>query len=140
MCGRVARYLRMCGHNTAYALDRGVEADEAVLALAESEDRTVVTRDAALADRAEAAILLAGREVTDQLRELKAAGVDVTIAATPAFCGRCNGPLEPVAPNRTLPDYVPDDLEEDVYRCRECGQLFWRGSHWDDVRATLASL
>lgn len=140
MCGRVARYLRMCGHDAAYALDRDVEADEAVQALAAAEGRIVVTRDAALAARAEDAILLTGREVTEQLRELRDAGVDVTIATTPAFCGRCNGPLEPVAPDQPLPDYVPEDLEGDVYRCRECGQFFWQGSHWDDVRETLASL
>ena len=30
MLGKLATYLRMCGHDAAYALDRGVEADDAV--------------------------------------------------------------------------------------------------------------
>ena len=45
MCGKLATYLRMCGHDTAYALDRGVEDDDALLAIAEAEGRTPVTRD-----------------------------------------------------------------------------------------------
>lgn len=45
MCGGLTSYLRMCGHDTVYALDRGVEADDRLLAIAHEEDRTLVTRD-----------------------------------------------------------------------------------------------
>lgn len=140
MCGRLARYLRMCGHDAAYALDRDVESDAAVARLARAEDRTLVTRDEALATRVEDAILLTGREVADQLRELRDRGVDVSIADEPAYCGQCNGTLRIVPPEVRLPDYVPDGFDGDVYRCERCGQFFWRGSHWDDVREMLASL
>jgi len=34
----------MCNHDTAYAGDRGLEADDALLAVARDEERTVVTR------------------------------------------------------------------------------------------------
>jgi uncharacterized protein with PIN domain len=40
----LATYLRMCGHDAAYALDRGVEADDALLELARIEERRLVTR------------------------------------------------------------------------------------------------
>jgi len=37
MCGKLARYLRMCGYDAAYTLDRGLEDDEAILAVAAEE-------------------------------------------------------------------------------------------------------
>jgi hypothetical protein len=58
MCGKLATYLRMCGHDTASALDRGVECDDELAGLAREENRTLLTRDTALACRVEEAILL----------------------------------------------------------------------------------
>lgn len=140
MLGTPARLLRMCGHDAAYVLDRGVEDDDAVLAWARDEGRTVVTRDAALAARADDAVLVESLDVDDQLRELAAAGVDLSLDERPARCGACNGPLVRVPPDAAVPDDVPDPAEVDVYRCTECGQQFWKGSHWANVRARLAAL
>ncbi|MFC7155606.1 Mut7-C RNAse domain-containing protein [Halomarina halobia] len=140
MCGGVVSYLRMCGHDAAYALDRGVEADRDLLALARDEGRTLVTRDVRLADRADDAILLESRDVREQLAELLTAGVPLALDERPSVCGRCNGPLERVPEGAPTPEYAPDPDGEAVWRCRECGQCFWRGSHWDDVRATLEEL
>ncbi len=140
MCGRLVPYLRMCGHDTAYAGDRGLEADADVLAVADAEERTVLTRDVELASRAASSILLDARDVTGQLEALAAAGVDLTLPAAPTRCGACNGPLVPVDPADSTPEYAPDPSDESTWRCRECGQHFWRGSHWERVRRTLASL
>ncbi|MFB6172647.1 MAG: Mut7-C RNAse domain-containing protein [Haloarculaceae archaeon] len=140
MCGKLAVYLRMCGHDAAYALDRDVEADDCVLALARAEDRTLVTRDVELAARADGSILLRSRDVHEQLRALRDAGVALTPSETPERCGRCNARLVPVASDAETPAYAPDPAETPTWRCPACGQHFWRGSHWDDVRATLAAL
>lgn len=141
MLGNLATYLRLCGHDTLYALDRDVEADDAVLALATGEHRSLVTRDAHLATQAERSILLRERETEPQLRELAAAGVDLTPAAEPVHCGRCNGRLARVeaADAADRPEYVPDDAAP-VWRCRDCGQRFWKGSHWDRMAATLSDV
>lgn len=138
MCGGLIAYLRMCNHDTAYAGDRGLEADDAVLAAARDEDRTIVTRDVELADRAAASISLESRDVEAQLAELAAAGVDLSLAADPAFCGRCNGPLDRIDSDASTPEYAPDPAETEIWVCRDCGQYFWRGSHWDRVAETLS--
>ncbi|MFB6301448.1 MAG: DUF5615 family PIN-like protein [Haloferacaceae archaeon] len=141
MLGSLATYLRMCGHDAAYALDRGVEADDRVLALAREEDRLLVTRDAALAARAgDRGLLVESKDVLDQLRDLRTAGIDVSLPDRPRRCGACNGPLDPVPADGETPAYAPDPAETDCFRCRDCGQMFWRGSHWADVRERLASL
>ena len=108
MLGKLATYLRMCGHDAAYALDResaddggkgagagedrsgreagndgesevtGIENDDALLALAREEDRRLVTRNADLAARADDTLLVSATDVDEQLRELGAAGVDLS--------------------------------------------------------------
>ena len=138
MLGKLARYLRMCGYDAAYALDRDVEADDDLLSLVAAERRRLVTRDRQLAARAPGGVLVRSREVLDQLRELRAAGFDLSLADRPTRCGRCNGPVAAVERGDS-PEYVPDDADP-VWRCRECGQYFWKGSHWDDVRSRLDSL
>jgi len=137
MLGKLARYLRMCGYDTAYTLDRDVESDAAIGDLARHENRTLVTRDADLAARTAGAILLTEREIEAQLRELGAAGVSLSLPETPTRCGRCNGVLARVDDGSPTPDDVPEPSETGVWRCERCGQYFWKGSHWDDVRERL---
>ncbi|MFC4407033.1 Mut7-C RNAse domain-containing protein [Haloarchaeobius iranensis] len=141
MLGNLATYLRLCGHDTLYALDRDVEADDAVLELATEEDRSLITRDEQLAAHAEQSVLLGHRETEPQLRELDAAGVDLAPVAEPVHCGRCNGRLARIETGDSDdgPEYVPDDAAP-VWRCRDCGQRFWKGSHWDRMAATLADV
>ncbi|UPV76233.1 Mut7-C RNAse domain-containing protein [Halorussus limi] len=138
MLGKLATYLRMCGYDAAYALDRGVEADSKLLALAESEDRLLVTRDVELAERADG-LLLASKPVTDQLRELADAGFALELSE-PARCAECNGELVAVGEDASTPEYAPDSAEIRVWRCPDCGQYFWKGSHWESVEATLREL
>ena len=140
MLGKLARYLRMWGYDAAYALDRGVEADDDLLVVATEENRTLLTRDRQLATRAPRGVRIDSREVTDQLRELRRAGFELSLAGEPARCGRCNGPVEPVDASGSVPDYAPDPSETPCYRCRDCGQVFWKGSHWEDVRERIDGL
>ena len=137
MLGKLARYLRMCGHDTAYALDRGVEDDDEIRRLARADDRRLLTRDADLAARTDGALELSAKCIEGQLRELADAGVRLSLPETPRRCGRCNGRLDPVSETATTPDSAPTPTETDVWRCERCGQHFWKGSHWDDVAGTI---
>lgn len=136
---RLVPYLRFCGHDAASAVDRGIETDDEILGVAREERRTVVTRDAALARRADG-IHVAQGELDDRLRSLRAAGVDLTLAEWPSRCGRCNGPLVALGPDEAVPDYAPNGDEFERWRCEDCGQVFWRGGHWARVRERLTEL
>jgi uncharacterized protein with PIN domain len=139
MLGKLTTYLRMCGYDAAYALDRGIEADDDLLALGKSEGRLLVTRDSQLALRGDG-LLLETKDVTDQLRELAEAGFDLELSE-PTRCANCNGELVEVAEGEnSTPEYAPDPAEMQVWRCPECGQHFWKGSHWESVEETLAGL
>lgn len=132
MLGKLATLLRMAGWDTAYALDRGVEADGEILAETTREDRTLVTRDRQLADRADESVLLRTTDVEEQVAELREQGFTIELDQ-PRRCSACNGRLAPISPGSQTPDDVPAPDDVDVWRCEECGQYFWEGSHWDDV-------
>ena len=140
MLGKLASYLRMCGYDAAYALDRGVEADAELLDLARAEGRTLLTRDVGLSRRADRSVLLRERDPVAQLRELRAAGIPLDLDERPSRCGRCNGRVERVPDGVETPDYAPDLSKTAQWRCVDCGRVFWKGSHWDRVRETLAGL
>jgi uncharacterized protein with PIN domain len=137
MLGKLAVYLRMCGYDAADAGDRGVEADDRLRRLAAAEDRRLLTRDRALAARTDGAVLLTEQDVVDQLAELRTAGFALALDETPARCGRCNGAVEAVPPGAPTPDYAPSPAATDCWRCPDCGQVFWKGSHWDRVARAL---
>ena len=140
MCGTLTSYLRMCGYDTAYAGDLGVENDDRLRSVAREEGRTLVTRDVSLAGRAESAVLLTAHGTVEQLRELRGAGVRLELAEQPSRCGRCNGAVEPVPAGADRPEYAPSADEFDCWRCVECGQFFWKGSHWKRVEKTINEL
>jgi uncharacterized protein with PIN domain len=140
MVGKLATYLRMCDYDAAYTLDAGIEDDDAKLSRAREEGRTLLTRSRALAASADDAILLTSREVEDQLQELADAGFALSLAEEPSRCGVCNGRVDRVAPDQRTPEYAPDSAEVAVWRCVECGQHFWQGSHWDDVAERLGEV
>ncbi|MFB6085421.1 MAG: Mut7-C RNAse domain-containing protein [Halodesulfurarchaeum sp.] len=141
MLGGLVSTLRMVGYDTAYALDRGIERDEAILELAEREDRLLLTRDREVASAADASLLLTETEPLEQLRELAEAGFVLELTE-PRRCSRCNGELERVAVESGAvdgPEQGPDPATEPVWTCQRCGQFYWKGSHWENLRKRLAT-
>ncbi len=140
MLGKLAVYLRLCGFDAAYAVDRGIEADDRIAETARQERRRLCTRDVELAGRVPNSILLVEREIDGQLAELRETGVELDVADPPKYCGRCNGELVPVASDAETPGYAPAPDEVDCFRCQECGQVFWKGSHYERMSETIESV
>jgi uncharacterized protein with PIN domain len=140
MLGSLVTYLRMCGHDTLYAPDEGLEADERLRERARAESRTILTRDRELAARSEDARLVESHDIEAQLGELVDAGLALELPETPRRCGACNGPVERVPEATSTPESTPSPAERAVWQCEHCGQLFWKGSHWEDVARRLAGI
>lgn len=137
--GGIRSILRMVGYDTVYALDRGVETDDAVLDIARGEDRVLITRNVELAAASKRSVLLSATEADDQLAELAGAGFALELD-DPTRCSRCNGVLERLEEDESGPIEGPDPADEPVWRCVDCGQCYWRGSHWADVETRLAAI
>ncbi|WP_138005045.1 Mut7-C RNAse domain-containing protein [Halalkalirubrum salinum] len=137
MFGTLVTYLRMCGYDTVYGPDIGVGADDRLRQIAKWTDRTLLTRDRELAERTDGSIFVASTALDEQLRSIAAAGVDLTLPAEPQYCGRCNGHVTRFCGD-SVPEYAPEDRR--LWACESCGQLFWKGSHWADVRDRLQAI
>src|SRR5262245_23478757 len=95
MLGRLARWLRALGYDTLYFRDA---PDRRLLALALTDQRRLLTRDAALARRARDAGLLVRAEALDaQIQEVTAAA-GLGACRVLSRCLECNAPLAAATP------------------------------------------
>jgi uncharacterized protein with PIN domain len=139
--GKLAAYLRMLGFDTLYRNDY---ADDALARLSSDERRILLTRDRDLLKRSAVShgYLLRATDPRAQLAEV-VRRFDLA-GSTAAFrrCLRCNGTLEPVAKEAIL-DRLPPKTRRDYdefARCAGCGRIYWKGSHYDDMRRRMEGL
>lgn len=136
--GRLARRLRLLGFDTAYRND----ADDADLA-AESvaQQRWLLTRDRGLLMRAAVThgYLVRATDPHEQVLEV-ARRFHLYGAVRPLTrCANCNGQLAPVAKadiDHLLEPGTRRDHDTFV-QCGDCGQVYWPGSHTDDLHAFI---
>jgi len=136
MLGRLARWLRLYGYDTLY----GVEDDDEILRVALAENRVLLTRDHALAKRAEKlgieSILLNSNSLGGQVEELRRFGVEFReLFPAKARCPKCNGPIRPVSKGEVkgrVPESVYERYDE-FYVCQNCGQVYWPGRQWREM-------
>ncbi|MFZ0892229.1 MAG: Mut7-C RNAse domain-containing protein [Thermoplasmata archaeon] len=137
MLGRLARYLRFLGYDTAYA--RGID-DPAIAERALREGRILVTRDRALAGRVPESILVASPELSEQLKTVKRAYPALRTQVRFERCTLCNGMLQSRDSSELTPLAIPDAVRSSgvpIYRCGECGHLYWEGSHTAEIRRRM---
>jgi uncharacterized protein with PIN domain len=138
--GTLARRLRLAGFDTAYSNDAG---DDELAAIAQRDGRALLTRDRALLRRRIVAHGYVVRETNpprqfaEVLRHFDAAG-----SARPfSRCVRCNGRLQEVPKASVARALLPRTREhhDRFWQCDRCGQLYWRGSHWEKLRRAVES-
>ena len=139
MLGRLARWLRILGHDVAYGphLRR-----RTLLACARQEGRLVLTRDTRLVRERNLPphLFIVSDHFREQLRQVAGA---VTLRGD-AFLGRCldcNRPLETVPRERAegkVPMYVWATQAE-FHSCGGCGRLYWPATHHAHMRQELAA-
>jgi uncharacterized protein with PIN domain len=144
MLGRLARWLRMLGYDTAY---EKVISDEALISRVVTEQRWLLTRDSYLVQRK----VLRGRHtlivsdhLQDQLRQLQSElHLDLDLSdKTASRCATCNSILI-VIPHEeatsTVPAYVAS-LHPRFVQCPNCGRIYWPGTHWTYMLTRLQDL
>lgn len=141
--GRLARRLRTLGLDADYDNDRD---DPELAALTAATGRVLLTRDRGLLMRSE---VVHGALVRSDVADDQALEVvrRFPLELAPfTRCVTCNGPLAE-APKHAVIDELPPRTKRDhdeFARCQRCGQVFWPGSHRDQLdpfvmRASSAS-
>lgn len=136
--GRLARYLRMLGFDTAYSR----EADDAGLARASAAERRILlTRDRGLLMRREVTHGYSVRSTDPeaQLREV-VERFDLAASLRPfTRCLRCNGELRKAAKAEVahrLPPRTRECYQEFLF-CPACGGVYWSGPHHRRMSAMI---
>jgi uncharacterized protein len=140
MLGRLARYLRMVGLDTAY--EPGLTDDE-LLRRSREEGRRLLTRDRDLARRCSGAIWISATRIDAQWVELRARFSNWPSAPTFQRCTLCNGALFEVRSDEAAAagSGLPEDIRKSgrpVYRCARCRHQYWEGTHVESLRQRLA--
>ena len=135
---KLAKYLRLLGFDTLYY--NRIE-DDTLICIANEQDRTILTKDRALCERCERCYLVKGKKLKEQLQEvLEKFGLH--IEAPFSRCMVDNAPLE-VVEKKEVEEQLPPKVKsfyEDFWRCRECGRIYWHGSHYEKMRRFIEDL
>ncbi len=138
MLGRLARWLRALGFDTAYEAHI---ADDELASRAGSEGRLVLTRDRRLAgeQNAKGVLVIAADRPVAQLREVfSRLTLDVPDRLF-TRCTICNTQLEPL-PADEARARVPSNVlarHTDFTRCPTCGRIYWEGGHARRMRERM---
>ncbi len=143
MLGKLARWLRLAGHDVLYVGDLKVTPEKQDYFLLErkaAERRTLLTADLELHKRAiksgGASVLVQGKDVVSQLVELsKRVGEKIEISPESSRCPVCNGTLAPVAKAK-VEKSVPESViksNQNFWQCQICGKIYWQGGHWKTI-------
>ena len=136
MLGRLAKWLRLLGYDTAY---ENAASDPELARRARAEGRVLLTRDHDLAARRGLRTLLIQSEaLEEQVREAQDA---LGPPSHPALsrCSVCNVVLEAVSPAE-ISDRVPPYVlrtQAKFHRCPGCGKVYWPGTHLQAMREQI---
>ena len=139
--GQLATYLRLLGFDSVYRNDY---EDDELADLAEETGRVLLTRDRRLLMRKQVTygFCLHTRDPEEQVRAVLRRYELFEEIDPWQRCLRCNGELEPVAKEDVLPLLEPKTRRyyDEFHRCRECGNVYWKGSHYPRMQRLIARI
>lgn len=139
--GRLAAYLRMLGFDALYRNDL---QDEELAQIASREERILLTRDRRLLMRRIVRYGYCPRSlVSSQQAGEVIKRYDLAAQIGPfQRCLRCNAPLEPVSKAAVLEHLEPLTrlYYNEFHRCPACGQVYWKGSHYEHMQTLIDQL
>ena len=76
----------------------------------------------------------------DKFEQLKLVIRTFALRRRPSRCMKCGGELTAVDKETCREELPPRTYEwlDEFFRCESCGQLFWKGTHWDRIADDLA--
>jgi len=139
--GRVAGYLRLLGFDCLYRNDF---QDKHLAEISARQERILLTRDRGLLKRkiVTRGYLVRSDQPLEQAEEI-IRRFDLAASVRPfTRCSRCNGRLVSVEKSEVFDQLEP--LTKKHYnqftRCEDCGQIYWRGSHFQKLEKKILAL
>ncbi|MDJ0732828.1 MAG: Mut7-C RNAse domain-containing protein [Nostocaceae cyanobacterium] len=133
--GKLATSLRLLGFDTLYRNDY----EDAELAwISSSQERILLTRDKGLLMRSLVNHGYYVRETNPKQQIVEVVHRFNLSSVVSPFqrCLRCNGLLASVA-KKTVIEELPANVKSqinDFHRCQDCSQIYWKGSHYNQLQ------
>jgi len=146
MLKKLCRWLRIAGYDV---LSPAVKGDEELVKLCLEEERILLTRDRDLSNRRDAhALRILSDDLDGQIREFLEAFLPDRYPRSETRCALCNGEIESlrrdeIEEDEDMKNMVPNNVllyHNTYFRCRSCGKLYWKGSHWKKIMDRLERL
>ncbi len=143
MLGGLARWLRAAGYDAEFHY--GIH-DRQLLQLATASGRIILSSDGPLFERNVIrrgdirALYVPGQ--LSKLQQLHFVFDRLGLRLQDSRCMACGGELVEVPKHRVTGEAPPLAYRncEQFWRCRRCGRLLWRGTHWRRIARALADL
>ncbi len=139
MLGRLAKWLRILGYDAAYFPDLD---DNQLVRLARAEGRILLTRDKELARRRGLdCLFMESENLEEQIRQVV---TELPLEAKRPFsrCPVCNTPLQRMdksAVKGRVPPFI-FRTQSHFSLCPQCNRVYWRGTHWANMRNELVRI
>lgn len=133
MLGRLAKWMRLLGLDTEYFRDTN---GKTISYHSKKRGRTILTRSKILSKKYDDSILIESENLTDQLKQIKNI---VEINRPFSRCPVCNTETKKAGKEEiknAVPSYV-FETHNDFKRCPECGRVFWKGTHYKEIKKVI---
>jgi len=143
--GKLARWLRLMGYDACFF---DGEDDSELVAIAKTEGRVILSRDARIMKRRLItsgrikAVLIDSDQPERQIRQvIDTLGLDSRFKPF-TVCLECNQPLVERAKDEVAELVPPYVFKTQNYfrQCPACKRIYWRGTHWQAMTKRLESL
>jgi len=140
MLGGLARWLRAAGYDAHFQY--GIE-DAQLIERAQADARTILSSDGGLFERN---IIKNGQiralyipQQLSKFEQLKFVMRTLKLPLRESRCMGCGGELGEVAKHEVMGEAPPLAYRncEKFWRCRRCGKLLWKGTHWNRITPRL---
>ncbi len=133
--GKLSDYLRLLGFDSLYEPDWD---DRTIAEQATLQQRIILTRDRGLLKRKiiQCGYCVRADRPPDQVEEvIEHFGLEDLVEPF-RRCLRCNGILQPVEKYQIIEQLQPLTklYYNEFMRCTDCGQIYWKGSHYDHMQ------
>ncbi len=142
MLGNIAKKLRLFGFNSEYISDID---DSKLIEKAKNENRTIISRDRSLIDRANkneiSSVYITKENEIEQFLEIaKTTHLQFDeISGDSARCTKCNSPtskINKIEIENKIPKTVLE-YHDKFWKCDRCDQIYWEGTHIKNLQEFL---
>ncbi|MFC2134202.1 Mut7-C RNAse domain-containing protein [Bacteroidota bacterium] len=139
--GKLAKYMRMLGLDTAYENNY---RDEEIVKISLDEKRAILTKDLGILKRKEVThgYWIRNINVEKQVAEVIDRFDLRNELNQLTRCLKCNGMLEEIEKEKIV-DKIPPKVkkyQDEYFICRDCGKVYWPGSHYERMTEFIGGI